>query len=230
MAQQLTKVRGPNGEITRLADWTSAEPLYSTVDVGAGAFTVLQAFSYGKNGAVPGSVGSRKATYVDTNLRGQGGKLPEDEAIQIHSIAIEVFLRGTDAGSVLPQADAPNVNTLEMMRLQRDILVELKIAAVKNYTQHPLSWFPAGSGVHQSTAGGRSVVAGVGNGFSYSNNGGTGPADQRQFASPLTVMGGEALTVDFTAGPGQVEGLQLGASSRFSLRTTLNGPRKRPIA
>lgn len=214
----------------RLADWTSAEPLYSTVDVATGQLALLSAFSYGKGGEVPGSAGPRKSTYVDTNLRGQGGKLPEDEALQIHAICIEVFLRGLDGSTVLPLSDAPHVNTLELMRLQRDLIVVTKIASIKEYTRQPLSWFPAGSGVQHATAGANPVVSAAGAGLSYSNNGGTSPQDQRSFATPLMVAGGEAFGIDITAGPGSVQGLELGAGARLSLRITCNGPRKRPIA
>jgi len=116
-----------------------------------------------------------------------------------------------------------------MVRLQRDVIVTTRISAVKEYTRHPLSWFPAGSGVTEVNSLGLTEISG--NGFAVANNGGDTPDDQRNFASPLLVQGGDPFTVDFTAGPGQVTGLDFqDAAGRIALRVTCNGPRKRPIA
>jgi len=232
MAQQITKVRTPGGEVMRLADWTSSEPLYSTVEVNSGPFTVLQAFSYGRGDEVPGSPTGRKSDYEDTNLRGQGGKLPEDEALLLHSLGIEVFATGAGSvADVIPQPDGPHVGLPNMLRLQRDIVVITKISAVKQYTHHPLSWFPAGSGVCEVNSDAHTNIGAGATGFVAANNGGDSPADQRPFASPLMVQGGDPFTVDFIAGPGEVQGLSLGApDDRMLLRVTCNGPRKRPIA
>jgi len=231
MAQQITKVRQPDGTVLHLADWTSSDPLYSTVEVAAGPFTVLQAFSYGLGGAVPGSATARNSDKLDTNLRGQGGKLPEDEALMLHGLAIEAFTVGVQDGGVgyFP-VDDPHVSAANMVRLQRDVIVTLRISAVKEYTRHPLSWFPAGSGVTEVNSLGVSDSAAAG-GFVVANNGGDTPDDQRNFASPLLVQGGDPFTVDFTAGPGQVVGLGFqDDAGRIALRVTCNGPRKRPIA
>ena len=230
MAQQITKVRQPDGTVLRLADWTSSDPLYSTVEVAAGAFTVLQAFSYGLGGAVPGSATARNSDRLDTNLRGQGGKLPEDEALMLHGLAIEAFTVGVqDGGAAYFPVDDPHVSVLNMVRLQRDVIVTTRISAVKEYTRHPLSWFPVGSGVTEVNSLG--LTDGGVNGFAVANNGGDTPDDQRNFASPLLVQGGDPFTVDFTAGPGQVTGLDFqDEAGRIALRVTCNGPRKRPIA
>jgi hypothetical protein len=88
---QITKVRLPDGRTLTPGDWTSAEPLYSTVEVGAGAYTTLHAFSYAVGGDVPGSVGPRKSNLSDTNLQGQGAQLPENEELIIYSMMVEAF-------------------------------------------------------------------------------------------------------------------------------------------
>ena len=232
MAQQITKVRQPDGTVMRLADWTGAEPLYSTVEVAVGAFTVLQAFSYGKGGVVPGSPTGRASDILDTNLRGQGGKLPEDEALMLHGLSIEAFTVGQDGGGAHSEpVDPPHVSLLNMLRLQRDVIVATRISAVKEYTHHPLGWFPVGSGVSEVNSTAKTRASTGLAGFIVANNGGDTPHDQRSFASPLLVQGGVPFSVDFTAGPGQVSGLDLsGADSRIRLRVTCNGPRKRPIA
>jgi hypothetical protein len=39
---QLFKIRMPDGKTYQPADWTAAEPLYSTIEIGVGAFPVLR--------------------------------------------------------------------------------------------------------------------------------------------------------------------------------------------
>lgn len=236
---QLYQIRLPNGQMVAPGDWTVAEPLYSTVEVAPGPFTVLTAFSYGRGQDVPGSVGPRQSNYADTNLEGEGARLPENEEIFVYTLAVEVFLLGEEVGTaVTPPSTAPFISIWNMLRLQRDLLVMTRIGAdAKRYTHAPLSFFPGGTGVLQYTAGGLTPLA-VPTGFANGNNGGVATYDARQFASPLHVAGGETFGVDITAGPGQVEGLDLDQTpsaptvvqGRARLRIFLEGLRRRPIA
>jgi hypothetical protein len=118
-----------------------------------------------------------------------------------------------------------------MLRVQRDVTMKFKIAAVKNYTESPLSYWPIGSGVAHTISGGRSFVsAAAPNGQVMAYNGSPSVEGRRELASPLYVAGGESLSVDFTAGPGTVVNLNLAATSRLVLRTFLDGIRRRPVA
>lgn len=229
---QLWKVRLPNGNVLTPGDWISSEPLYSTVEIGPGAFPVLTAFSYSRGGSVPGSVGPRDSLFTDTNLEGEGNRLPENEELICYTIGIEIFKDGPAADTnVFPDADPPNVPLPDMLRLQRDVLVEFKIAAVKNYTKTPMSQWPAGTGVQYLYAGGRTRVSGgAPNGEVVANNGNPSVSGRRVLASPLYVAGGESLAVDVKAGPGAVNGLNLAANSRMRLRIFLDGYRRRPVA
>jgi len=234
---QLWKIRLPDGRVLTPGDWTSSEPLYSTVEIGAGPFPVLTAFSYGiGGGAVPGSPGPRRSTLADTNLQGEGARLPENEELIAYSLNIEAFLIGPDAANnELPPVDPPDANLVDMLRLQRDLLVITRIAFVKEYTRAPLSMFPASTGVVQYNSAARTQVsAGVG-GYVASNNGGASVCDGRQFASPLYIAGGESLAVDIRPGPGSVTNLGgvttgLPADSRYRLRLYFEGYRRRPVA
>lgn len=229
---QIWKVRLPNGNVITPGDWTCAEPLYSTVEIGAGSFPVLTAYSYGLGGTVPGSVGPRQSTKIDTNLQGEGNRLPENEELICYNLGIEVFKIGpADETLDFPDADVPGVPLLDMLRLQRDVVIKFKIAAVKNYTSSPMSYWPAGTGIAYTISGGRSNVSGgAANGEVLSNNGGVSVEDRRELASPLYVAGGETLAVDFTPGPGQVNNLNLATNSRMRMRIFLDGYRRRPVA
>lgn len=234
---QLYQIRLPNGCMVAPGDYTSAEPLYSTVELATGAFTILSAFSYGRGGGVPGSVGPRMSNYADTNLEGEGNRLPENEEIFIYALAVECFMLGaenTDTDAI-PPAQAPDVSVLNMLRLQRDLIIETRIGTdAKRYTHAPLSWFPAGTGVEQWNAG---AISAAGTGYFAGNNGLTSSYDNRQFASPLHIEGGETFGVDMLPGPGSIEGLNLDSTpasgtvvGRIRLRVFLEGLRRRPMA
>lgn len=232
---QVTKVRLPDGRVLTPGDWTSAEPLYSTIEIAAGPYTTLQAFSYALGGDVPGSnagtASPRKSNLTDTNLLGQGAQLPENEELIVYAMEVEAFTvvdtGDTDSG-INPPA-LPHVSVLNMMRLQRDLVLVMRIASVKEYTRAPLAWFPASTGVAPTYSDAVNGQAG----FVTGNNGSTDVSGKRVFASPLYVDGGEALVVDFLAPKGEIEGLFNGTEAptgRIRLRTFLDGYRKRPVA
>jgi hypothetical protein len=234
---QLWKVRLPNGNILTPGDWTAAEPLYSTVEVAAGPFPLLTGFSYSRGGTVPGSPGPRDALLTDTNLQGEGNRLPENEELICFNLQISVFKIGPAANvDQFPDADQPGVPLPDMLRLQRDLLVEFKIAAVKDYTQSPIGYFPAGMGVSAHYSGGRSKVSGgapTGEVIAY--NGSPSRYDVRQFASPMYVAGGESFVVDIRPARGEVMNLNLvppseGGTSRMRMRIYADGYRRRPVA
>lgn len=229
---QLWKVRLPNGNVLTPGDWTSAAPLWSTVEISTAAFGVLTAFSYSEGGDVPGSVGPRQSTKADSNLEGEGNRLPENEELIIYNVGVEIFKTGAAlATAAFPDADAPHVPLTDMLRLQRDIIIELRIAAVKNYTRAPLSYWPAGTGLASMYSGGRSrVSAGAPNGEVPANNGAPSVDGRRELASPFYVAGGESLAVDVKAGPGSVTNLNLASDARYRLRIFLDGYRRRPVA
>lgn len=228
---QLISVKLPDGRVLEPSDWTTSEPLYSTVEVGAGSFPVLTAFSYSYGGTVPGSVGPREALISDTNLQGEGNRLPENEEIIVYNLSIEVFKQGVEGNlGAFPDPENPEVPLPDMLRLQRDLLVKFRIAYVKSYTHSPLGYWPAGTGIQYVNSGSVSRATNGASGTAVANNGGTSPADMRTLASPLYVAGGESISVDITAGPGQVNGLNLAAAARMRLRIFLDGYRRRPVA
>lgn len=229
---QIYKIRLPDGNVVTPGEWTTAEPLYSTVEIGAAAFPVLTAFSYGEGGTVPGSVGPRSSTLIDTNLKGAGSQLPENEQILIHTIGVSIFKLGAAASVArFPDADNPHVPLDDMLRLQRDIVMRLRIASVKDFTHSCISYWPGGMGVASTYSGGRSAVSGAAaNGEVVANNGSPSVDGQRRLASPLAIAGGEAFGIEFRPGPGQVNNLNLAAAARYRLRCYIDGVRRRPVA
>lgn len=236
---QLFKVRTPDGNVYSPGDWTGAEPLWSTIEIGEDSQQVLRAFSYANgSAAVPGSIGPRKANDADTNLRGAGGTLPESEELICFNISIDVFAiggPGDAADDAIPQSDPPEVSALNLLRLQRDVIVEFKIASVnKVYIQAPVSYFPAAQGVKQFTSGARSELSDGADGYVSAQNGSPNAHEIRELASPLRVKGGEPFAVDFICGPGEITGLNVNSNGnddgRLRLRTFLDGYRRRPVA
>jgi len=230
---QLEKVRLPNGNVVVPGDWGGGtRPLWSRVDIGPGPIAPLEAFSYSKGGAIPGSVGPLIASDLDTNLQGEGGRLPENEELIAMSLNISCFKQGPAANvNAFPDADPPGVPLPDMLRLQRDVVVQFRIASVKDYTESPMSYFNAGMGVVSTYAGGRSKVsAGAPTGEVVSYNGYPNRYDARQFGAPNYIAPGETFNVRLTAGNGEVIGLNLAPDSRIITRVYLFGYRRTPVA
>ncbi len=235
---QIWKIRTPDGNTVTPGDWTGAEPLFSVVEIAEGPMGILTAFSYGiGNADVPGSIGPRRATEVDTNLQGQGNSLPENEELIIFNIAVEMFVigpGGISGSHLIPQSDPPEVSLTNMLIAQADCLTTIRISSVqKQYITAPVGYFPASTGVLNYTSGARTDISDGVNGFVSANNGSHNASDVRQLATPLRVKGGEPFGVDFTAGPGELRGLNVdgdGEEGRLRLRTYLDGYRRRPVA
>jgi hypothetical protein len=228
---QVWKVRLPGGNVVTPGEWTTAEPLYSTVEIAAGAFPAVVAFSYGRGGTVPGSVGPRQSTLIDTNLDGEGNRLPENEELVIHTIGVSCFKIGTQADNAeFPGADNPHVELTNMLRLQRDLLMILSIAAVKEYTRSTISYWPGGMGVSSVYSGGVTGVSGGTTGTAIANNGSPSVDGRRELASELYIAGGEGFQLTFRSGLGLISGLNLSPDARIRMRSYLDGYRRRPVA
>jgi hypothetical protein len=232
---QIVKIRLPDGRVLVPSDWTSAEPLYSTVEVKAGPYTTLSAFAYGIGGEVPGSIGNRRSQITDTNLEGEGARIPANEELIIYSINVEAFQIGNQ--NAVPDAlnpDAPFTSLDNILRLQRDLILVTWLANVREYTSHPMGWFPAGMGTTLVNAGSQTAAAAP---YVAATSGSASVDGKRLIASPLYVNGGESLRLDFVAPKGEVENLDEQTTvppgltdGRVRLRTYLDGFRRRPVA
>ena len=257
---EITEIRLPDGRVLRPSDWKASEPLYSTIEVTSGQYQTLSAFSYPNGGDVPGSIGPRPARDADTNLYGDGARLEDDQELVIYAMMVECFgvNEGTDSGytaaqfpidGVIPVPDMPFVSLMDILRLQRDFVLRLRIATNKDQTLHPFGWFPSSTGPALYPSAGLSVAAsqsaGAARGYAIGNNGGVDADDRRVFASPFYVDGGESLGVDFVAPTGTIGGSNVPAvawntpisvanlppnNGRIRLRTYLDGFRRLPVA
>lgn len=230
---QLLKIRLPDGRTLTPSDWTTAEPLWSTVELPEGNIPVQEAFTYGLGGDVPGSPNNRAASLIDTNLQGEGARLPENEAMIIQAIAVEVYVIPGSGDVYTENSDnaiSPDVGLSNMLRIQRDLLAVVTIASVKEYIRIPIGFMAAGGGAESGTASG--VGADGLNGYVAATNGSTSVKGLRHLASPLFIQGGEAFRVKFIPPSGTITGLDLGdnAGARIRLRTFLLGYHKRPVA
>lgn len=215
------------------ADWTSSDSYYSTVEFGTGAQSELVAFSYGEGGYVPGSPTNRSAQPVDTNLPGEGGRLPDNEAALVFAISVDFYYVPAD-GVVATDEDnvqSPLLGLRNILRIQRDVLGELQIASLqKLYKQAPIGFYAAGMGIDSGMASG--AGANPAQGFVMASNGGASIQAVRKFASPEFIKGAETFGFVFRFPNGQVRNLTLNgnASDRILARTWFRGLRKRPVA
>lgn len=232
---QINKIRLPDGRTLRPTEWSST-PLWSTVEVNTGAITDLQAFAYSEGGDVPGSVGPRKATKADTNFKGDGAVLPENQELLLYSIQVEVtqifavlanYYSNNEAGVPIP----PEVSARNMARFDRDTQLVMRIADTKRYVDHPVGFFPAALGVKQLNGAARNTAA-VPAAILAANHGSSNSYDNRRFATPHHVAPGEAFQITLEFPNGTVNGLDFGddALARLRVRIYATGYRRRPVA
>lgn len=238
---QAWKIRLPDGRVLRPGEW-SATPLWSTVEIDDGTITDLAAFSYGQGGDVPGSAGPRNAEIIDTNMEGPGAILAENEELLLYTLQITLSITTTDDSTSANffssngdqgPGDPPDISLENVLRVQRDTLVILKIAGQSGKWQmnSPLGFFPAGMGVHRTMGAANAqnnsdapVLLGV--------NGNPSAGTNRALATPHHVAPGEAFEVQFEFPSGQVTNLELGSDSdaRVRARVYADGYRRRPVA
>lgn len=236
---QVWKVRLPDGRVVRPTEWSST-PLYSTVEIGAAApQPELQAYGYGLGGEVPGSFGGRKSTDADTNMRGDGGQLPENEELLLYSVMMELFVIPNSLVDFWPNAefgtpDPPEVSALNVQRFQCDTLFTLVIAETKDYFDHPVGFFPASMGVHHITSAARPINVGApgANIIVGASHGSPASFDNRRVATPKRIEGGQVYVGIFRFPQGSIRNLNFGgdANARLRVRVYSDGYRMRPVA
>lgn len=233
----IQQINLPDGTTVRPDDWVTSEPLYSTVEINQGPFVTLNAFSYGVSGEVPGSPGPRAASWADTNLQGTGGKLPENEDLKIYSIQVQFAFAGT---SIIQQPNPrvapvpqPFLAATTVARLQRDLLLALPIAGLKNYIRQPVGFFAESGGtLHPAVVDATTLPPSPPTGqVLVGYNGKPTTTNKRILASPITVAAGEAFSIDVECPAGQVRGLVfVNPDDRIRMRISLDSQRRRPVA
>lgn len=230
---QAWKVRLDDGRVLTPGEWSST-PLWTTVEINDGAITSLRGYSYGFGGDVPGSPGPRVATRADTNLSGSGGVVPDNQELLIYKIMVELFRVGTyhdqDSGRL---SNPPLTAAADVIAIQRDTLLVMRIAETKEYIREGLGFFPAGMGVYEYNSAARGVAqfpaADVP--LIEAGNGTPSVGEERSLATPHHVMAGEPFEITLVFPFGQVTGLAFqNADSRIRARIFADGYRRRPVA
>lgn len=220
-------MRLPSGQEIQAPDWLDAEPLYSAVEIDDGAINTLSAFTYGIGQVVPGS-NSRLATKIDTNLEGNGGRLPWTEEMLVYAVCVEFFLDGEEAANNIGgPAQEPDVSLSNILALQQSLMLSWRSTYTHELFRAPVGYFPAASGVHSVRS--EYIADGGDDSPVVANNGGICPSAMRELSTPIYVPADDTFAVDLTPAGGSVGSLLLsGSSSRIYTRIFLEGYRRKP--
>lgn len=226
----LNNIRLPNGETIVIDEWLHW-PLFSTIEFGAGIAVNMRAFTYvqgqriPQQGTIPG--GTRTATPVDTNQVART-RMNHDEAFLAYSVTYEHFALSnatTGPGGAVLQSPAPMLSAQNLRRLQRDIVVELKIGAGidKPQVRSPLSWIDQGVGA-PAFGSGDQVTAGVAIG--YGTAGPISPRSQRQWKLPIYIASDRVMSLTIKSAFGAITD----QTQSVRMRWYLDGLKRRPVA
>lgn len=138
----LNKIRFADGREFSISE-VYHQPRYSTVEIGATDPVNLFSFSYvpGQPVSKTASITSRNATERDTNMV-RPGAMNQDEALAIQAITFEAYgldSESDNSGNTI--AAAPMLSGIDLRRLQRDIVFELRVGGLnKPMYQIPFVW------------------------------------------------------------------------------------------
>ena len=170
----LKKIRLPDGKEITLADW-GAYPLRSTLELvnDANGFVVTteaRLFTYTVGQQVPSQ--GRAADELDCN-NALPSQMPVDEEMLVYTMQVEPDVR---------------MNPLTMRSIILRTLFTLSVGGIKNYTDGPITRYPAGGGMFgMSGIANSNVLA----------NGLPGVHAAKQLAIPVHIAGGEKFWAIF---------------------------------
>lgn len=227
----ISNIRLQDGSVLDISEWLH-DGLYSAGDFTSGDLFKLEMFSYtrGQNVTRTQNTAPRIANDRDTNLV-RKRQMNQDEAIVVYALTYELFQREPDVPVYPPvlnnTAPAPLFNAQDLMTLQHNTWIELKVGAgiKKAQIELPLSQIGMSldTRVHASTG----LV-----GLHTGSAGHAVPSNQEKFKIPVFIGGtGE------NARPGNSRNFSLAWRSAApvdliaeggSVRFYLDGLRKRP--
>lgn len=220
-----THIRLPDGRTISVSEWIH-DPIFSTVDIGAGDAIKLTAFTYTVGQQIPStpSATPRQANTNDTNQIIQG-RIGHEEAFLAYSMTYEAFATSnaeTAGGTILAQA--PAVLSQNLRRLERDCFIELLLGAgiTKPQASCPMSWIAQGPGAVAYTSG---DAPAAGTAISYGTSGNPSPMSQRNWPLPIGFASDRVMRLKMTSFPGAVTDL----SQDISIRWYIDGLRRRPV-
>ena len=226
----IKKVRLPTGEEVTIDEWLHW-PQYSTIEFGVAVNVSLRAFTYvqGQNvplqGVVPG--GRRTATETDTNQVSRT-RMNHDEAYLAYAITYDHFALDDatiPSGPPTLVSPAPVLSSQNLRRLQRDLVIELRVGAgiQKPQFRAPFSWIGQSVGAPAYTSG-DAVAAGIA--FTYGTGGYMRAENQRKWQLPIFIQSDRVMFVDTKSQNGAITDLD----QPVRLRWWLDGLKRRPVA
>ena len=227
----IKKVHLPDGSEIVIDEWLHWFQ-FSTIEFAAGVNLNLRAFTYvqGQNvpqqGAVPG--GARTATESDTNQVSRT-RMNHDEAYLAYSITYEHFALTDavlDAGPpVITASPAPILSSQNLRRLQRDVVVELRVGAGirKPQFRAPLEWIGQSAGSPAWTSGDQ---AAANLNFTYGTAGDLSAKNQRRWNLPIFIQSDRVMFLQVRSENGAMADLDQAVRMRWQL----DGLKRRPVA
>ncbi len=234
----IEKLRLPDGNEVVIDEWISI-PRFSVIEFGADRDVNLRAFSYlignpiPQQGTIPAAFAGRNATETDTNQTTRT-RINRDQAFLVYSMTYEIFaLDDSEIPASSPTgtlvAGAPAYSSLNLRRLQRDLVVSLQLGAdkAKPYARFPFSWMGQGVGAPAYTSG-DIVAAGIA--FSYGTGGPISPKSQRSWRLPVLIASDRVFTVIVESERSPRDTSNILGDQATRLRLYLDGLNRRPIA
>lgn len=224
--QAQNALRLPSGEELVLSEWLH-QPLYSTLEFAQADAINLYAFNYVRGQRVSASVGvaPRNANDSDTNVVKRKG-MAQDEALVVFGMTFEHFAINPQAPTALA---APALSDLNLKRLQRDLVVELRVGAgiKKPQVGVPFEWLGQSIGTE-------AFINGAASSATYGTAGRLYAENQRLMKIPTYIGGyGDTQTagnsMKFEMRVASPFGAIAGLDQSVRLRFVLDGLKKRPV-
>jgi len=231
---------GPDGKPMQVVidEWLHY-PLFSTIEIGiSGTAPItssdainLRAFSYIVGNRVPAtqSIAPRLADERDTNMV-KRQSMSYDEAFIFYALTYEPFalndLGATTSAVAGPlKAAAPMVNSLNLKRLERDLVTELLVGAQQKKPQFRVPWSLVRQSIGAPAWTSGDQIAPLTN-IAYGTAGNIKPQNQRKLELPIYIESQQVMFLRVFSAFGNVVGL----TQALRLRIWMDGLKRRPVA
>lgn len=223
----IRQINLPDGRVLEIDEWLHW-PTYSTIEFAAAVKLQLNAFNYIQGGTVSSQgLAQRSSTVADTNQTVKR-QVNYDEALLVYDLTYETFALTnasitTDQNVVLTTAPAPMLLSTNLHRLQRDMMVELKIGADQSKPQFraPLSYIGQAVGAPAWSPG---DVPLAGFNISYGTGGYPTPENARRLELPVYIQPKQTMYLKIYSISAMTDMTQA-----VRMRWYLDGLKRRPV-
>jgi len=216
-------IRLPDGTELVIDEWLHW-PTYSVMEFAAAVKLDLRAFTYVQGNQVSSQgLTRRTATEADTNQVVKS-QMNFDESLLVYAITYEPFaLSSATASTTIAQSPTPVISAINLLRLQRDVMVDLFVGARQQKPQYrsPFSFVAQGLGAPAWTPGDRPTA---GMAFQYGTGGYPTPENERRLALPLYIQSKQPFNLRVYS-----ETAMTDLDQDVRLRWYLDGLKRRPV-